>query len=261
MEEIDRLGWAAGMSIVAFGVRIGIRLSDAAVLSEVVALLPAGWRPARSNVVDHLMSVIVGGPGPGGVRRFNLLYADARRLARTLDPAEMLGALERYVKSYVVEAAPRRVFVRAGVVGWRGRAIVLAGDGPASRAALVTALVRAGGVRYSDEYAVFDARGRVHPYPGAVARLRPLPVALVAMTRPVAGARWRPRPLSPGEAMLELLARAAPARVKPEATLSTLERAVSGARAIEGRGGEADELAESLLRLSERAQRHAEVAS
>jgi hypothetical protein len=65
----------------------------------------------------------------------------------------------------VAENARRWIFVHAGVVAWRGQAIVIPGATQSGKTSLVAALVRAGAEYFSDEYAVFDARGRVHPLP------------------------------------------------------------------------------------------------
>ena len=65
---------------------------------------------------------------------------------------------------HVANYAPDRVFVHAGVVAWRGRALVLPGTSFAGKTTLVAELVRAGAIYYSDEYAVLDEQGRVHPY-------------------------------------------------------------------------------------------------
>ena len=138
---------------------------------------------------------------------------------------------------------------------------------------LVRALVRAGATYYSDEYAVLDERGRVHPYPkpmsirddaggrpkkvlpealGGTAGVRPLPVGLVVATSYREGARWRPRRLSPGRAVMELLAHTVSARRDPERAFATLRSATAGAMVIKGARGEADKIAEALLdRLTE----------
>ena len=52
----------------------------------------------------------------------------------------------------------------AGVVGWRGRAIVIPGRSHAGKSTLVAELVRRGAVYYCDEFAVLHETGRVHPY-------------------------------------------------------------------------------------------------
>jgi hypothetical protein len=225
--------------------------------------------PASSPVVDHLYSVLAGGPSlRPNVRLFHLLYAGATRLARTLEFDEVVGELESALQLFVAEWALRRVFVHAGVVGWKGQALILPGRSFTGKSTLVAALLRAGATYYSDEFAVLDARGRVHPYarplslrqPDGVAPRRcsaaafgaevgtePLPVGLVALTEYEAGQRWRPRALSPGRAVLALLTQTVPARRQPERALATLQRVVTGARVVKGGRGEADEVAAALL--------------
>src|SRR5438270_1934455 len=221
MEKIARLGWAAGFSFSAYGVRAGVRVSDAAVVARLFELLPPGWKISRAAAVERLYSLATGGAcARPGVRRYILLYGDAERLARTLDLTEALDALESDLKLYVAEAARRRVFVHAGVVGWRGRAILIPGRSFTGKTTLVAELVRAGADYYSDEYAVLDDAGLVHPYarplalrregePGAREKVsagslggregtRPLKVCMVVFSRYEPGARWRPRTLSPG---------------------------------------------------------------
>ena len=215
MEKLDRLGWAAGISFVAYGVRVGVRVSDPAVMDRVPGLLPPGWKPARSPSVKRLYSLRVGGAATRpGVRRFNMLYADSARLSRTMELDDALRVLESDLKLYVAEKARRRVFVHAGVVRWRGQAIVIPGRSRSGKSTLVRELVRAGAIYYSDEYAVLDSRGRVHPYPRPLALrkegdmlskpapaeamggrpgVKPLTVGVVVLTSYREGARWQPR--------------------------------------------------------------------
>ena len=80
----------------------------------------------------------------------------------------VLDAFESHVQLTVAEYAPRRIFVHAGVVGWKDRAILIPGLSHSGKTTLVDQLIRAGATYYSDEYAVLDARGRVHPYPRAL---------------------------------------------------------------------------------------------
>lgn len=214
MAKIDRLGWAAGLAFNSFGHRIGLRVSEASVLARVTARFPPGWKPAARPEVNCLYSLVVGTSGPK-VRRFSLLCREAQRLVRSHDFEEVLATLEDDLKLHVAIAAPARVFLHAGVVGWRGQAIVLPGRSLAGKSTLVEALVRAGAKYFSDEYAVLDSLGRVYPYacplklrtrPGEStapvtldpadlpAGKRPLPVRLVALTQARAGKPKRSLP-------------------------------------------------------------------
>ena len=133
---------------------------------------------------------------------------------------------------------------------------------------LVAELLRAGASFYSDEYAVLDLQGRVHPYPralairevgsskqtrrtpealGAIVGARPLPVGLVVVSNYKVGAKWRPRSLSPGQGALALLDNTVSIRREPEKALHALTRAVSGAPILTGVRGEAKETVDLIL--------------
>lgn len=269
MEKIDRLGWAAGISIMSYGLRIGIRSNDAAVLKLVGDRLPVGWNPLGSPLVDNLYSIMAPrATGRSNIRRFNLLYRGIERLARTMDLDELLFELEIDLHSYVATATKRRMFLHAGVVGWGGRAIVFPGKNFSGKTSLVTAFLRAGATYYSDEYAVLDSRGWVHPYPwalhireegverprecpvellGGQAGTKPLPIGMVVLSEYREGAKWRPRSISQGQAALAMLANVMSTRHRPEAMLPMLRHMVSGATAIKGLRGEADEVVESIM--------------
>jgi|SRR6185503_6245648 len=268
MKAIDRLGWVAGISFVSYGRRVGIRVSAASALSALDACLPPLRRRTSSPVVERLYSFVVGGDASGSVRRFHIVHADANRLARTLDLRVACDSLENDLRLYLAEQSRGRVFLHAGVVGWRGRALVIAGRSMSGKSSLVAALVRAGATYYSDEYAVLDAHGRVHPYSaplsirgepgtnpvrvsaeelGGRSGIAPLPVGLFAIPEYREGARWRPRTLSTGRGMLALLANTFPIRSRPAQALKAIETAVSRAPVLHGRRGEAEETVEPLL--------------
>ena len=269
MAKIDRLGWADGMSFTAYGVRVGLRVNDAAILNELITRLPPGAKPSPVRVVDHLYSLTgFADTANGRVRRFNLGYWNLVRFARLRSFEDLLHEFESHVQLTVAEYAPRRIFVHAGVVGWNGRAILIPGTSFSGKTSLVTELIRAGATYYSDEYAVLDRHGRVHAYPrplgirsangarpakvkakeiGAKVGAQPLPVSLVLATRFKHGARWRPRELSRGKGVLELLANTVSARSQPELALSVLPKALESARILKSVRGEAREMVEHIL--------------
>jgi hypothetical protein len=270
MKKIDRLGWAAGLSFISYGVRVGVRVNNPEALALVKAYFPPGWKISASPVVERLYSLILGGTGQrSNVRRFNLLYGNIARLARTTNQDELLEIFESDLGLYVAEMARRRVFVHAGVVGWKGQAILLPGRSYSGKTTLIAELVRAGATYYSDDFAVLDARGRVHPYAkplqirdgetarqkkypvetfGGQAGTKPLPVGLIAVSKYQAGARWRPRAMSAGRGTLELLANTISARRQPENALATLQKVVSQAPVVKSLRGEATETTDLILR-------------
>jgi len=269
MAKIDRLGWADGLSFNAYGVRVGVRVNDSAILTDLIARLPPGSRPASFAVVDNLYSIIGSRAMSGSkVRRLSLGYWNLLRFARAREFDGMLDAFESHVQLTVAEYAPRRVFVHAGVVGWKDRAILIPGLSYSGKTTLVDQLIRAGATYYSDEYAVLDERGRVHPYPRALGiRLpnsdeskkvraeeiggrigsKPLRVGLVLATNYKNGARWRPRQVTRGRGVLELMSNTVSARSQPELALTVLPLALESARILKGVRGEAAEIVKSIL--------------
>jgi hypothetical protein len=259
MAAIDRLGWAAGGTFEAYGVRVGLRANDEEAFARARQSLPPSTE-AGAERVSRLYSLIVPPAAAGKIRRFNILYADAARLVRDAEPAPVYDALAADLKLYVAEHAKRRVFVHAGVVGWRGRALLIPGKTFTGKSTLVAALLRAGATYYSDEYAVLDARGRVHPYAtplslrggdgepvrrvsaaslGAEIGSAPLAVGWIFVGGYRPGARFRPRAITPGRAMLALFGNAIAARSRPDEVFAALKRAVAKSSAVRGRRGEA----------------------
>ena len=116
------------MSFSAYGVRVGLRVNDKAILKRVLTRLPPGAKPADARVVNHLYSLTgFANNSNGKLRRFNLGYWNLARFARTRSFEDLLDGFESHLQLTVAEYAPRRVFVHAGVVGWKGRAIVIPG--------------------------------------------------------------------------------------------------------------------------------------
>jgi hypothetical protein len=269
MAKIDRLGWADGMSFTSYGVRVGVRVNESAILKDLIARLPPGWKPASFAVTDHLYSIIGSSPKLGSkVRRLSLGYWNLLRFARSREFDRVLESFESHVQLTVAEYAPRRIFVHAGVVGWKNRAILIPGLSHSGKTTLVDQLIRAGATYYSDEYAVFDERGRVHPYPralgmrlpdsdqskrvraediGATVGSKPLRVGLVVSTNFKYGARWRPRQMTRGKGVLELMSNTVSARSQPALALTVLPAALASARILKGARGEASEIVDSIL--------------
>jgi hypothetical protein len=274
MQKVDCLGWAAGFSVRAYGVKIGIRSNRADCVDRVWRHLPHGCKVIPSAIVDRVYSIIIGEEGStGGRRGLSLLYGDHVTLVRSVNVDEVFDRFESDLRLFVAELAHERVFVHAGVVAWRGKAIVIPGRSFSGKSTLVAELLRAGATYYSDEYAVFDKRGRVHPFPkelemrvsndwrqtrvaaesfGSRTGIKPISVSKILVTRYKTGTKWKPRELSDGKAVLALLANTVSARRQPEQALATLQKVVAEARTFQGARGEASELVPSILEIVEK---------
>jgi len=273
-EKLDRLGWSAGISLTIFGLRVGIRVSAPESLDSLVSCFPLGWKPAPPAMAERIYSVIgrgVAGPQKLGCR-FNFLFVNGQQLVRTPNWEELCEALESDLDFYVARTTRTWLFVHAGVVGWKGRAVVIPGRSHSGKTTLVQALLETGATYYSDEFAVFDQEGRVHAFPralsvrsnatatripaaqlGAQTGSISLPVGLVILTRYKPGVRLWPKVLSVGEGMLGLLQNTLAARRYPELAFTILERAICQAQVLGGTRGEALETARLIVRRLEQA--------
>ena len=271
--SIDNPNSTARVVVVSYGVRVGIRTDTPWILHRFLNRLPPGSNVSSGGSIRRSYSIVSSsGRRAKTPSRFDL-YADGVALARKDGVADVLETLESDLQHYVAEMARHRVFVHAGVVGLNGMGVLIPGRSFAGKSTLVAEMVRAGATYYSDEYAVLDSQGRVHPfarplgirenrngkatkYPveafGGRAGVKPLPVALVISSRYVESTDWQPRRISAGQGALELLANTVPARSQPERSLVTLQRAASHAYFFKGNRGEAGDLAKWILEFIEK---------
>ena len=247
----------------AYGVGLAVTVAEP-LAPKVHAVLPPVWEAADESDDVHRLDVGVLADGSFEVR------VDDAPVAALRDPELAISVLASQVRAKIALHAPDHVFVHAGVVAVDGRAVLLPASSFAGKTTLVAALVRRGAAYLSDEYAVLDPAGGVHPYARSLSFRRddrpgndersaaelggevapgPCRAGAVLATRYVPGASWDPRPLSRGDAALALLEHTVAARTAPERVLPTLQAVTSGAAAWESPRGEADEVAAAILAL------------
>jgi len=237
----------------AFGVRVGVTVDDGDIASRIATIVPPQSRPCDPSAVEQHFSVVTT-DGLSFTVRYDVrdgvlahpLQSESYVVSKA-DPELALGLLDTHVHGVVAFRAPDYVFIGAGVVGFEDRAIVIPGMALSGKTTLVAALVRAGCVYYSDQYAVIDDRGWVHPYArrrwphtpedqwlaanqvdlaSSVAGEAPLPVGAVVATSYWPGAEWRPKPLSRGEGLLALLSHAVAAQHRTPHVMHAINRAL-----------------------------------
>jgi hypothetical protein len=241
-----------------FGVSWRVRSDDRAAFHVLLDHMPATSEASVSS--DVARSYALRSAPAGGFE----LTGDDTVLARSSDLGDVANVFHQDLQWTVAERAPRRVFVRAAVVGWRDRTIVLPGGPRSGKSTLVRALVRLGATFFSDEYAVFDGT-RVYPCPGRLPiwaepgmrhafgmdgvprEPRPLPVGIVVFTSFCPGALWRPKLLSRGQALIGMFGHALASRRDPERVLRVLDGVSRACHALEGVRGDAPGAAKFLL--------------
>jgi hypothetical protein len=249
------------------GTRIGLEVEDPVVRSRLEGYLPPEWRAAVAPALSWFRIEKI--PSSGAY----LLWRGRHVLASDDNLDDVLETLESSLHFELAARASQRLFVHAGVVGWRGRVLVLPGVSRSGKTTLVAALLRAGATYFSDEYAVIDRRGWVHPYPkplsiridgllkprrvpadtlGGRVGARPRPLGLVAALQYRPGTGWSPRQGGAGEALLALLGHTVVARARPRFALRVLSAAVSGVPCLTGDRGAAADAAGALLEMMDR---------
>ena len=169
----------------------------------------------------------------------------------------------------IAEHAVDRVFIHAGVVGWKRQAILLPANSFCGKTTLVAELVRNGAEYYSDEYAILDPSGLVHAFPrelsvryidgetrekqvplaelGGVQGSVPIPVGLVLITKYDENAVWNPERLSVGQGIMEVIPHTIPRIFNPEFSLKVLNTSLRDAIILKSSRGDATDFAIELL--------------
>ena len=242
------------------GARVRVCVKDPGAQAGIERVLPVGSRLASSPSPDATFTVCV--VHDDSEPRRHRLYRGSALLGSWRRRRPLFKRLESALQFAVACNARSSLFVHAGVVGWRGRAILLPGRSMSGKSTLVAALVRAGAEYYSDEYALVDDQGRVHPYPRPLklrepqgvqkiaperVGVKPLRAALVVSTRYSEGERFEPQERRPASGMMFLMANTVLALERPRFALERLIPMARDATILEGRG-EADEAAAWLLR-------------
>lgn len=173
----------------------------------------------------------------------------------------------------IAEFAMDRIFVHAGVVGWKGHAIIIPGTSFSGKSTLTAELVKAGAEYYSDEYAVLGADGAVSPFPrhismryfgatrekdvpvedlggkqGTVA----IPAGMVLFTEFSRSAKWEPEVLTAGKGIMELIPNTLSMRRDPAFSLKVLDLVAQRAIIVKSPRGDAKKFAKLLLDFFEK---------
>lgn len=250
-----------------FGVKIGVETDSQIDLENFAEKfkvgLAANFKTIERAEVEYLFEIKINS------EYYFELIKNGEKFHTTKAAEFILEHLETQVRITIAEFADEKVFIHAGVIGWKGKALVLPGKSFFGKTTLVAALIKKGAQYLSDEYAVLDGEGFAHPFPkmlsmrgiindfrqvdmrveeiGGAASLKKLPVGMFLFTEYVSGAKWRPVQLRVGEGMMELIPHTIPIQSRPEFTLNVLKKILNRAIISKTQRGEAEVFAEIIL--------------
>jgi hypothetical protein len=255
----------------SYGVKIGIKSNNKSFLKKMEKhlrkIVPASFVIDDSLEAEHDFLLNVKSDG------LYELYKDGEKITFGESEENFFNFSTSKLRLTIAEYADSRVFLHAGVVGWNGKAIVIPGKSFQGKTTLVAELIKRGALYYSDEYAVLNEEGLVYPFPktlslrgfvdkykqveteaqsiGGKIGAEPIPVGMVLITEYEAGAEWKPRIISAGQGIMEILAHTIPIRYNPQFSLQVLNKMANHAIIAKSKRGEARDFVETLLKFYE----------
>jgi hypothetical protein len=203
-----------------------------------------------------------------GADQFQLVVDDV--VVKSADQTiNLVPDLIRALDDAVIQRLTGLRAVHAGVVLWGERALLLPGITHAGKSSLVAELLRQGATYFSDEYALIDSAGCVHPYPrpllirnGSPQQSPVLPAECNAPTGDTSApvgwilsleyspeSAWSVAAVSQSEALLILLRNTPHVLSESPDLVAVFQRAVARATCYAGRRPDAEKAADQILRL------------
>lgn len=258
-------------SFSSFGVGVRLDFDDADLLARFKDSLSKVFRNTlvekERGEDDHLISVWHG----DSPEVFNYSF-QGENLDFIGSESELFHLLRTLVRVTVAANTREKLFIHAGAVGWNGRGLILPAQSFAGKTSLVLELCRLGATYYSDEYAVIDDQGHLHPFPkdlsirgpggrhdrrdaeisefGGILAEQPLPTSLILFSSFEEGRRsWSPSQITAGEALLRLVPHMIAFPKDPEFCLRIGGILVEKSARFEALRGDVKEFAPRILEL------------
>jgi hypothetical protein len=197
------------------------------------------------------------------------LFVDDAMVASDSRAISLVPDIIRALDDAVIPRLTTLRAVHAGTVLLGGQALLLPGVSHAGKSSLVAELLRRGATYFSDEYALIDAEGRVHPYPRALLVRNgcpeqfpmlaaechapvgdtPAQVGLILALQYLPACTWTVARISQSEALLTLLRNTPHVLAESPGMVDMFQRAVAGAACYAGQRNEAALAADQIIQL------------
>ena len=197
------------------------------------------------------------------------LSVDDVEVASASQVMSLIPELIRVLDEAVIEQLTMLRAVHAGAVQWGERVLLLPGITHSGKSSLVAELLRRGATYFSDEYALIDAEGRVHPFPrplllrngcpeqfpvlpeecNASTGSTPAPVGWIFSLGYQPDCDWSIAAMPQSEALLTLLRNTPHVLAESPDLVEVFQGAVAGATCYSGCRTEATDAAAEILRL------------
>lgn len=257
--------------IESFGVRIKFTATNnihlGFIRDRLNNILPKNFKIIENQEVKHNFFIETSDDSKLLLHKNGLIDAEKKSVEHFFD------FLESQIRLTIAEFAVDKVFIHAGVVAWKDKAIVIPAKSFKGKTTLVKEFIKIGAIYLSDEYAVIDKDGCAHPFLkslsvrgivgkyaqveipakqfGGISAEKPLPVSMVLITEFREKAQWKPKILNSGEGVLEIIPHCLPIRANPKFTLQVLNKVSSRAIICKSFRGEAKNFVKKILEFFE----------
>lgn len=265
-----KVKWKELLAFEVFGVKIGVRSNDESIIKKIKEglpyLLPIDIKHISFDEIEHCFSVYLN-------KRSNpkkiWVNKDEEEIIDYLYLKDKLDFLDSKIRLTVAEFAENFVFLHAGVVGYKGKAIIIPAKSFSGKTTLVAELSKRGLDYYSDEYAVLDENGLVHPFTkklsirgiiddyqqvdidveelGGNKGVEPLKVGLILVSKFIKKGKFNPKIVSSGEGIIESISNSVSIRQNPKFVLQVLSIITNEAKIVKTSRGEASSFADKFL--------------
>jgi hypothetical protein len=253
---------------------LGVEIVVQSVCSDAIAklrkklsiILPIEWSEIFKKQIRHRFYLIK----EKNSRKKFTVYKNEELLAEKISLEEVFNTLETQIRMTIAEFSEKFVFLHAGVVSWQGSAIVIPGKSFSGKTTLVAELVKRNCEYLSDEYAVIDKKGFVHPFPkklslrgiiddyrqvdfdveelGGKAAKTPIPIGFLLLTKYQKHVKKpKIKRHSTGEGVMASVANSISVRQNPRFVLEIISDIANRAIILEAKRGEASEFADFFL--------------
>ena len=226
-------------------------------------MLPIGIKFINFDEIDHLFSVYFKNKSDYWLKK------DDEQTIKFSYKNSKFDNLDSKIRLTVAEFAENYIFLHAGVVSYKDKAIIIPAKSFSGKTTLVAELAKKGCEYYSDEYAVIDEEGFVHPFPkklsmrgiiddyrqldisveelGGKKGVKPIQVGLILISKYIKKAKFNPKIISTGEGIIESIANSVSIRQNPKLVLTVLSKITANAKIVKTNRSEADKFSSQFI--------------
>jgi len=257
----------------SYGVKISVTSNTAGAIEEARRIvsenLPNCFQEIEETNVEHHFLLV------RNRSEKDSLYKNGEKILTRINRKGLKESLGSQIRLTVAEFAVGHIFIHAGVISWKGKAIAIPGHSFSGKTTLTATLLKRGAIYYSDEYAVLDKDGFVHPFPkklsirgeidddtqveysveelGGTAGTEKTRVSMVLITDYKFNAKWNPKILSNAKGIMEIIKHTVPIRQNPEFTLRVLNQVADHAIIFKSRRADISKSADFIIDFLETA--------